>query len=82
MPETLPHDVDPWVIANDPTLSREAKLEHLHQLEQDVRLIEVAQEEGMTGSSKLPGLQEVLAALKSVAGPGPGGAPQDSDSKT
>lgn len=81
-PAPLPPDVDPWAIANDATLARDAKLERLHQLEQDVRQLEVAQEEGMTGKSRLPGLREVLAALEQVAGPEGGGEPQRSDSKS
>jgi hypothetical protein len=67
--QPLSTDVDPWVIANDPTLDRAAKLERLHQLEQDVRQIAVALEEGMAGESRLPALQAVLAALEHVAGP-------------
>ncbi|HLT38260.1 MAG TPA: hypothetical protein VK034_18370 [Enhygromyxa sp.] len=63
----LPADVDPWVIASDPTLDRQAKLERLHQLELDVRLVENALEEGMTGSTRLPPLTEVLAAIDRVS---------------
>lgn len=62
-------DVDPWAIANDPTLDRATKLARLQQLEQDVRQIAVARDEGMTGHSKLPPLHAVLAALEHVGGP-------------
>jgi hypothetical protein len=63
----LPADVDPRVIAADPTLYRKAKLERLHQLEMDVRLVENALEEGMTGNTRLPPLAEVLAAIDRVS---------------
>lgn len=78
----LPTDVDPWAIANDPTLDREAKIARLHELEQDVRQVEVALEEGMTGDSKLPPLQAVLAALEQVAGPGTEGDASSSPTKS
>lgn len=64
----LPTDVDPWAIADDPELDRATKLERLHQLELDVRLVENALEEGMTGNTRLPPLSEVLAALEHLAG--------------
>lgn len=63
----LTADVDPWAIANDPDLDRRTKLERLHQLEMDVRLVENALEEGMTGNSRLPQLAEVLAAIDRVS---------------
>jgi hypothetical protein len=69
VPKKLSADVDPWVIANDPTLEPAAKLARLRQLEQDVRQLAVARDEGMTGHSNLPPLQTVLAALAHVAGP-------------
>jgi hypothetical protein len=60
-------DVDPWRIANNPALDREAKLERLRQLELDVRLVENALEEGMTGNTRLPPLAEVLKAIARVS---------------
>lgn len=73
---TWPADVDPWRIANNPALDREAKLARLRQLELDVRLVENSLEEGMTGNTHLPPLAEVLKAIDRVsdheAGPDPG----------
>lgn len=77
----LPADVDPWAIASDPNLDRAAKLRRLHQLEEDVRLVEVALEEGMSGHTKLPPLTEVLAALDSVSNHEPDGAASSSQAK-
>jgi hypothetical protein len=74
-------DVDPWTIANDPTLDRATKLERLHQLEMDVRLVENALEEGMTGNTRLPPLGVVLAALERVGGDDPEAAAQESQTK-
>jgi hypothetical protein len=62
-----PAEVDPWHIANHPKLDRKAKLERLRQLELDVRLVENALEEGMTGNTRLPPLGEVLAAIDRVS---------------
>lgn len=64
---TWPAEDDPWTIARDPTLDREAKLERLRQLELDVRLVENSLEEGMTGNTQLPPLTEVLAAIDHVS---------------
>lgn len=77
----LPADVDPWAIANNPALGREAKLERLHQLEIDVRLVENALEEGMTGNTRMPSLAEVLKALDHVAGHEADGAAQETNTK-
>jgi len=79
--QPLPADVDPWRIASDPTLDLTTKLQRLHQLERDVRLVEVALEEGMTGNSHLPPLVEVLEALDQVSNHGPGGAANSNPTK-
>ncbi|HVI01035.1 MAG TPA: hypothetical protein VM869_20095 [Enhygromyxa sp.] len=62
-----PAEVDPWKIASNPKLDREAKLERLRQLELDVRLVENSLEEGMTGNTHLPPLAEVLKAIDRVS---------------
>lgn len=77
----LPADVDPWVIAEDQSLDHATKLRRLRQLEEDVRLVEVALEEGMTGHTRLPPLAEVLAALGQVAHHGAEGAAYSSPAK-
>ena len=76
-----PAEVDPWRIAEDPKLSHDAKLERLRQLEWDVRLVENALEEGMTGDTRLPPLAEVLAALEHLVGHEVEGAGHESPSK-
>ncbi|MFO7566764.1 MAG: hypothetical protein R6X02_29245 [Enhygromyxa sp.] len=67
LPADLPAELDPWAIADDPSLDPQAKLERLHQLELDVRLVENALEEGMAGATRMPPLTEVLAAIDRVS---------------
>lgn len=58
---------DPRSVLDDPTLTREQKIERLRQLSYDARELDVATEEGMQGSrgapSNLPRIQEALRQL-------------------
>ena len=58
---------DPRTILEDPTLTREQKIQRLRQLSYDARELDVATEEGMVGSkglpSNLPRIHEALREL-------------------
>ena len=58
---------DPRHILDDPKLTREQKIARLRQLSYDARELDVATEEGMTGThglpSNLPRIHEALRAL-------------------
>lgn len=64
---TDPQLPDPRSVLDDPTLTREQKIERLRQLSYDARELDVATEEGMQGSrgtpSNLPRIQEALRQL-------------------
>lgn len=67
--DQLPTDFDPWAIAKEPSLDRQTKRLRLRELEQLVRQVQVATEEGMQGHSALPSLREVLLARAHIEMP-------------
>ena len=70
----------PADVVLEPSLSLERKIEILHRWEYDARLLEVAQEENMTGDEPSV-LSEVLDALHALGSHGRGATPTQEGSE-
>lgn len=57
----------PSAIVDDHKLSKQEKIKVLGQWEQDARLMQVAEDESMTGGER-PMLQDIRAALQKIRG--------------
>jgi hypothetical protein len=67
--DVLTPNSDPWAIAKDPALDRPTKRRRLRELEQLVRQLQVATQEGMAATpdgQAQPSLREILLAQADV----------------